>query len=48
MAFLLGIDLGTTAVKSAIFSDEGTLIGHASSEYESYYPYQNAVEQVPN
>lgn len=48
MAFLLGIDLGTTAVKSALFSDEGALVGQASSEYETYYPYENAAEQMPD
>jgi len=48
MAFLLGIDLGTTAVKSTLFLDEGTLVGQASSEYETYYPYENAAEQMPD
>lgn len=48
MPFLLGIDVGTTAVKSAIFSDDGLLIDQASTEYETYYPYQNAAEQEPD
>ncbi|MCP4403265.1 MAG: xylulokinase [bacterium] len=47
MPFLLGIDVGTTAVKSAMFSDEGDLIGEAHSEYETFYPSENAVEQMP-
>ena len=47
MPFLLGIDIGTTAVKSAIFSDEGILIGQASSEYKTFHPYENAAEQNP-
>ncbi|GAK60100.1 hypothetical protein U27_07088 [Candidatus Vecturithrix granuli] len=48
MPYLLGIDVGTTAVKSAIFSDEGLLIDQASAEYDTYYPYQNAAEQAPD
>lgn len=47
MPFLLGIDVGTSAVKSAIFSDEGILQGQASAEYDTSYPYENAVEQNP-
>ena len=48
MAFLLGIDLGTTAVKSALFSDAGALVGQASAEYDTYYPHENAAEQMPD
>ncbi|PIE34784.1 hypothetical protein CSA56_06800 [candidate division KSB3 bacterium] len=48
MPFLLGIDVGTTAVKSAIFSDEGVLVGQASSEYPTSYPSANMVEQSPD
>ncbi len=47
MPFLLGIDIGTTAVKSAVFSDDGILRGEASAEYETFYPAENAVEQRP-
>ena len=47
MPFLVGIDIGTTAVKSALLSLDGKVIGQAAMEYQTFYPYENAVEQRP-
>ncbi len=38
MPFLLGIDVGTTAVKSAIFSDDGLLIDQANADMRPIIP----------
>ena len=35
--YLLGIDIGTTNVKSVLFNLQGTVIGSAQKEYETIY-----------
>lgn len=45
MKYLLGIDIGTTATKSAIFSEEGKLIDIESKSYPLFYPEKGWVEQ---
>lgn len=45
--FLLGIDIGTSACKVAIFSLDGKVIAQASKEYPVYYPASDFVEQNP-
>ncbi len=43
--YLLGIDIGTSSCKVAIFSKEGNAIIQHSSEYPLYYPKEGWVEQ---
>ena len=44
---LLGIDVGTTAAKAALFDLRGRLVASESSEYPTRFPADNAVEQDP-
>lgn len=48
--YLLGIDIGTSAVKAALFekSSGNRPIGVTSAEYPIYYPAPGFVEQDPN
>lgn len=45
---ILGIDLGTTSVKTAIFDTAGTRIASATKEYTLLTPAAGFVEAVPN
>lgn len=47
MKTLLGIDLGTTSLKTAIFSSEGRPIGSESCEYPILSPQPGYAEQDP-
>lgn len=38
MKHLLGIDIGTTGTKTSLFSEDGTLLGHAYQSYDLYTP----------
>ena len=42
---LLGIDVGTTASKAIVFSDEGKQLGYA---YREYPPFENTYETNGN
>ena len=44
---LMGIDIGTSACKVAIFTPEGYVVSSESCEYNIYYPKQYYVEQDP-
>ena len=44
-SFLIGIDLGTSATKTAIYSLDGRLVAQASVEVPLYYPEPGVVEQ---
>lgn len=44
---LLGIDIGTSACKVAIFNLQGKVISQASREYKVYFPAPGFVEQNP-
>lgn len=44
---LLGIDIGTSACKAALFLEDGSVIGQTSEAYPSYYPKPGWVEQNP-
>ena len=44
---LLGIDIGTSACKAAVFDLQGKVIAQASSSYPVYYPAPGYVEQNP-
>jgi len=45
--YLLGIDIGTTNVKSVLFDLHGTVIGSAQKEYETIFIRDGWVEQDP-
>jgi len=44
---LLGVDLGTTGLKTALVSGSGELLAEAGEEYPTHYPYPNWAEQEP-
>lgn len=44
---LLGIDIGTSACKVAVFDEDGTVLAQASREYKVYYPKSGQAEQEP-
>lgn len=46
--FLLGIDIGTSACKVAVFSKDGTVHAAVSKEYPVYYPHPGWAEQNPD
>ena len=45
--YLLGIDVGTSACKIAVFDRNGTVLETATGEYEVYYPQTGWAEQDP-
>lgn len=45
--YLLGIDIGTSACKIAVFDRNGTVMAAGSKEYEVYYPQAGWAEQNP-
>lgn len=45
--YLLGIDIGTSACKVAVFNREGQVVASASGDYPVYYPADGWVEQNP-
>ncbi len=45
--YLLGIDIGTSACKIAVFDRMGKVIGTANGDYAVYYPYPGWAEQNP-
>src|SRR5579883_3175004 len=48
MQTLLGIDLGTTGVKAALFSvDDGHVVADAFFDYPLYHPHPGWAEQNP-
>ena len=46
--YLLGIDIGTSACKIAVFDREGKVAAKAASEYPVYYPRPGWAEQEPD
>jgi xylulokinase len=44
---MLGVDLGTSCLKTALVSSSGDVIAEASQEYATHYPYPNWAEQEP-
>lgn len=46
--YLLGIDVGTSACKIAVFDRNGTVLETATGEYEVYYPQAGWAEQDPD
>ena len=43
--YLLGIDIGTSACKVAIFEKSGTVVAAANGDYPVYYPKEGWAEQ---
>ena len=48
MEYLLGIDVGTSGTKSAVFTSDGTLVAEATASYPLYQPENGWAEQDPN
>lgn len=46
--YLIGVDVGTTGTKTAIFDRQGNLVADASEESKLYYPKPGWVEQDPD
>jgi xylulokinase len=46
--YLLGIDIGTSACKAAIFSVDGEIIARESGDFHVYHPAPGWAEQDPN
>lgn len=44
---LLGIDIGTSACKVAVFDEDGTVLAQAVKDYRVYYPGSGWAEQDP-
>lgn len=44
---LLGIDIGTSACKVAVFNPDGMVLSQSTKEYKVYYPANGHVEQNP-
>jgi xylulokinase len=45
--YLLGIDIGTSALKTALFQENGTAVAQAGGEYDVRYPRAGWAEQDP-
>lgn len=45
--YLLGIDIGTSACKIAVFAKDGTVRATGTGDYQVYYPYPGWAEQNP-
>jgi xylulokinase len=43
--YLIGVDLGTSGTKAALYTLAGTLVAEASLEVPLYYPEPGVVEQ---
>lgn len=47
MNYLIGIDVGTSATKTVLFDQTGTVVASASKEYPLYQPHNGWAEQKP-
>lgn len=47
MAYILGVDIGTSGTKTVLFSEDGTPVGSATYEYPLYTPQNGYAEQEP-
>ncbi|MBQ2774441.1 MAG: xylulokinase [Clostridia bacterium] len=48
MKYVIGIDLGTSATKTVLFDEKGSIISSASCEYEMQQPHNGWAEQNPH
>lgn len=46
--YLLGIDIGTSACKIAIFKEDGSVVATENGDYQVYYPKAGWAEQNPD
>ena len=44
--YLLGIDIGTSACKVAIFNKNGKVMASANGDYPVYYPHEGWAQPV--
>ncbi|MDD4517706.1 MAG: FGGY family carbohydrate kinase, partial [Limnochordia bacterium] len=47
MAYLIGVDIGTSGVKAVACSTEGQIVATASAQYPLHFPRPGWVEQDP-
>ncbi len=47
MNYLIGIDVGTSATKTVLFDEKGTVVASSSQEYPLYQPQNGWAEQKP-
>ena len=47
MAYILGVDIGTSGTKTVLFSEDGTPVASATYEYPLYTPQNGYAEQEP-
>ena len=47
MAYILGVDIGTSGTKTVLFSEDGTPVASALYDYPLYTPCNGYAEQVP-
>lgn len=47
MAYILGVDIGTSGTKTVLFSEDGTPVASATYEYPLYTPRNGYAEQDP-
>ena len=47
MGYLLGLDLGTSSVKTVLFDEKANVVTSASAEYPLYQPQPQWAEQMP-
>ena len=45
MAYVLGVDIGTSGTKTVLFDQNGAVIASASEEYPLYQPQNGYAEQ---
>ena len=45
---LLGVDIGTSACKVAVFNKQGEVIASGNGDYQVYYPHPGWAEQNPD
>ena len=45
-AYLLGIDIGTSACKVAVFDRNGKVLAAANGDYPVYYPHEGWAEPL--
>lgn len=47
MAYILGVDIGTSGTKTVLFAEDGTAVASATYEYPLYTPQNGYAEQDP-
>ena len=48
MAYILGVDIGTSGTKTVLFAEDGTPVSSATYEYPLYTPQNGYAEQDPH